>query len=76
MTDALERSDARACFTEELLPSSKADAVLPETLRVPLLWRIEGKAAHVQDVLRVAAVAERTVDHGPPAAALECPKTN
>ena len=59
----LERSDGNPFFTEELLASSRGGAVLPETLRDALLWRLDGKPARVQDVLRIAAVAGRTIDH-------------
>ena len=60
----LERSEGNPFFTEELLASSRPGTVLPDTLRDALLWRLEGKPASVQDVLRIAAVAGRTIDHG------------
>ncbi len=60
----LERSEGNPFFAEELLASASTDAVLPETLRDALLWRLDGRPASVQDVLRIAAVAGRTVDHG------------
>ena len=59
----LERSDGNPFFTEELLASSSAGAALPESLRDALLWRLDGKPPAVQDVLRIAAVAGRTLDH-------------
>ncbi len=60
----LERSEGNPFFAEELLASASADAVLPDTLRDALLWRLDGRPASVQHVLRIAAVAGRTVDHG------------
>ena len=60
----LTRSEGNPFFAEELLASSRPGTVLPDTLRDALLWRLEGKPTNVQDVLRIAAVAGRTIDHG------------
>jgi DNA-binding CsgD family transcriptional regulator/tetratricopeptide (TPR) repeat protein len=60
-----ERSEGNPFFTEELLASSfESGESLPESLRDTLLARVEARSAVVRDVLRIAAVAGRTVDHG------------
>ena len=60
----LERSEGNPFFTEELLASSREpDQPLPDSLRDILLSRVEAKSAGVRDVLRIAAVAGRTIDH-------------
>jgi predicted ATPase/DNA-binding CsgD family transcriptional regulator len=60
----LERSEGNPFFTEELLAASRADTEeLPRSLRDILLSRVEAQEPSVQDVLRLAAVAGRTVDH-------------
>jgi ATP/maltotriose-dependent transcriptional regulator MalT len=58
-----ERSEGNPFFTEELLASSSAGGGLPDSLRDALLWRLDGRPAAVQDVLRIAATAGRTLDH-------------
>lgn len=60
----LARSEGNPFFTEELLASShKAGEPLPESLRDTLLARVEAHSTGVRDVLRIAAVTGRTVDH-------------
>ena len=60
----LERSEGNPLFTEELLASSvEPGEPLPDSLRDTLLARVESQTTVVQDVLRIAAVAGRTVDH-------------
>ena len=60
----LERSEGNPLFTEELLASSvEPGEPLPDSLRDTLLARVESQTAVVRDVLRIAAVAGRTVDH-------------
>jgi DNA-binding CsgD family transcriptional regulator len=59
-----ERSEGNPFFTEELLAASSRGAdSLPDSLREALLYRVEGQPPPVQRVLRIAAVAGRTVDH-------------
>ncbi|MBV9413866.1 MAG: AAA family ATPase [Solirubrobacterales bacterium] len=59
-----ERSEGNPFFTEELLASSREPGEpLPDSLRDTLLARVESQSAEVRDVLRIAAVAGRTVDH-------------
>ena len=70
----LERSEGNPFFTEELLAASQgATGELPRSLRDILLTRVETHDAVVQDVLRVAAVAGRTVEHAFLAAAANVP---
>ena len=60
----LERSEGNPFFTEELLASAREPGErLPDSLRDTLLTRVESQSAVVRDVLRIAAVAGRTVDH-------------
>jgi DNA-binding CsgD family transcriptional regulator len=60
----LERSEGNPFFTEELLASSREPGEpLPESLRDILLARVESQSTVVRDLLRIAAVAGRTVDH-------------
>ncbi len=60
----LDRSEGNPFFAEELLAASQEEAsVLPRSLRDVLLSRVERQDAAVQDMLRIAAVAGRTVDH-------------
>ena len=59
----LDRSEGNPFFTEELLASSGSGTGLPESLRDALLWRLDGKPPAVQQVLRIASVAGRTLDH-------------
>jgi DNA-binding CsgD family transcriptional regulator len=60
----LDRSEGNPFFTEELLASSREPhEPLPDSLRDTLLTRVEARSAVVRDVLRIAAVAGRTVDH-------------
>ena len=57
----LERAEGNPFFTEELLASSGEP--LSDSLRDTLLARVESQPTAVGDVLRIAAVAGRTVDH-------------
>ena len=60
----LERSEGNPFFTEELLASSREPGEpLSDSLRDILLSRVEAQSAGVRDVLRIAAVAGRTIDH-------------
>ena len=60
----LERSEGNPFFTEELLASASAPgAALPESLRQALLLRVESHPEQVKAVLRIVAVAGRTIDH-------------
>lgn len=60
----LERSEGNPFFAEELLASSRrTDEPLPSALRDILLARVVAQPDAVRDVLRIAAVAGRTVDH-------------
>jgi DNA-binding CsgD family transcriptional regulator/tetratricopeptide (TPR) repeat protein len=60
----LERSEGNPFFTEELLASSrKPGELLPDSLRDTLLARVESQSTVVRDVVQIAAVAGRTVDH-------------
>ncbi|HEY2654141.1 MAG TPA: AAA family ATPase, partial [Solirubrobacteraceae bacterium] len=60
----LERSEGNPFFTEELLASSgKPGEPLPDSLRDVLLARVESQTTVVREMLRIAAVAGRTVDH-------------
>ena len=60
----LERSEGNPFFTEELLASSlQPGEPLPDSLRDTLLARVEARSTVVRDVLRIAAVTGRTVDH-------------
>ena len=71
----LERSEGNPFFTEELLAASQGDTgELPRSLRDILLTRVETHDAAVQDVLRIAAVAGRTVEHALLAAAANVPE--
>ena len=71
----LDRSEGNPFFTEELLAASQGNAgELPRSLRDILLTRVEMHDAAVQDVLRVAAVAGRTVEHAFLAAAADVPE--
>ncbi len=71
----LERSEGNPFFTEELLAALPGDTrELPRSLRDILLSRVETHDGAVQDVLRVAAVAGRTVEHAFLAAAADIPE--
>ncbi len=68
----LERSEGNPLFAEELLASSPgANEPLGSSLRDILLARVEAQSSAVRDVLRIAAVAGRTVDHALLAAAAD-----
>ncbi len=68
----LERSEGNPFFAEELLASSPgANEPLASSLRDILLARVEAQSSPVRDVLRIAAVAGRTVDHALLAAAAD-----
>ncbi len=68
----LERSEGNPFFAEELLASSSGtDEPLPSALRDILLARVEAQSDAVRDVLRIAAVAGRTVGHALLAAAAD-----
>jgi DNA-binding CsgD family transcriptional regulator len=67
-----ERSEGNPFFTEELLACSPDPCEpLPDSLRDTLLARVEARSTVVRDVLRIAAVTGRTVDHGLLAAVAE-----
>jgi class 3 adenylate cyclase len=58
------RAEGNPFFAEELLASSLSPgSALPESLRDTLLLRVEESSPDAQSVLRIAAVAGRTVDH-------------
>ena len=61
----LNRSEGNPFFTEELLAaaSSREGSALPQSLRDALLLRVEGLSEAAQSLLRIAAVAGRTIDH-------------
>jgi predicted ATPase/DNA-binding CsgD family transcriptional regulator len=62
--ELLARSDGNPFFTEELLASAgSAGAPLPASLRDTLLTRVDAHSHDVRTLLRVAAVAGRTVGH-------------
>ena len=68
----LGRSEGNPFFTEELLASSRQTGEqLPDSLRDILLSRVETHPSGVRDVLRIAAVAGRTIDHALLAAVTE-----
>jgi DNA-binding CsgD family transcriptional regulator len=68
----LERSEGNPFFTEELLASSlEPGEPLPDSLRDTLLARVEARSTVVRDMLRIAAVTGRTVDHALLAAVAE-----
>jgi predicted ATPase/DNA-binding CsgD family transcriptional regulator len=67
-----ERSEGNPFFIEELLASARQPGEpLPDSLRDILLARVESQSTVVRDVLRIAAVAGRTVDHALLAAVAE-----
>jgi DNA-binding CsgD family transcriptional regulator/tetratricopeptide (TPR) repeat protein len=57
------RSEGNPFFTEELLASRADEQDLPRTVRDTLRARVATLSELARDVLRVAAVAGRTVDH-------------
>src|SRR5215218_5352518 len=58
------RGEGNALYTEELLAASAdGTALLPETLRDALMTRVERLPGAAQQVVRIAAVAERPVRH-------------
>jgi DNA-binding CsgD family transcriptional regulator/tetratricopeptide (TPR) repeat protein len=61
-----ERSEGNPFYVEELLATSSGDLEigLPNTLRDALMVRVEVLSPAAQQVLRVASVAGRQVDHG------------
>jgi DNA-binding CsgD family transcriptional regulator/tetratricopeptide (TPR) repeat protein len=62
--ELLGRSDGNPFFTEELLASAGSPgAPLPASLRDTLLTRVDAHSPDVRTLLRVAAVAGRTVSH-------------
>jgi DNA-binding CsgD family transcriptional regulator len=68
----LERSEGNPFFTEELLASSREPCEpLPDSLRDTLLARVESQSTVVREVLQIAAVTGRTVDHALLAAVAE-----
>jgi DNA-binding CsgD family transcriptional regulator len=68
----LARSEGNPFFAEELLASSSGtNDPLPSALRDILLARVEAQPDAVRDLLRIAAVAGRTVDHALLAAAAD-----
>jgi class 3 adenylate cyclase/tetratricopeptide (TPR) repeat protein len=59
-----KRAEGNPFFAEELLAASLSPgAALPESVRDALMLRVEACSEDTQTVLRVAAVAGRTVDH-------------
>ena len=71
----LERSEGNPFFTEELLASAREPGEpLPDSLRDTLLARVASQSTVVCDVLRIAAVTGRTVDHALLAAVAELPE--
>ena len=64
LDNLLDRAEGNPFFTEELLATvHEPGAPLPESLRDTMLYRVEGSSPQVRDVLRVAAVTGREVDH-------------
>ena len=63
--DVLARSEGNAFFAEELLAAAaqRTGSALPPSLRDVLLIRFEALSERAQAVVRVAAVAGRTVGH-------------
>jgi DNA-binding CsgD family transcriptional regulator/tetratricopeptide (TPR) repeat protein len=59
----LSRSDGNPFFAEELLAAGAGHEPLPGSLRNLLLERVHGLPAAARDVVHVAAVAGRRVDH-------------
>ncbi len=60
----LALSDGNPFFAEELLAvSASPGAALPASLRDALLLRVESLSPAAQSLLRIAAVAGRTIDH-------------
>ena len=57
------RAQGNALYTEELLAASADTGELPATLRDALLGRFERLPGAAQEVVRVAAVAERPIGH-------------
>ena len=57
------RAQGNALYTEELLAASADTGELPATLRDALLGRFERLPSAAQEVVRVAAVAERPIGH-------------
>ncbi len=73
----LERSEGNPFFCEELLAASRESGdALPESLRDALLTRVDAQSADVRDVLRIAAVAGRMVDHALLAELADMPEKN
>jgi DNA-binding CsgD family transcriptional regulator/tetratricopeptide (TPR) repeat protein len=71
----LARSGGNPFFTEELLASShKPGEPLPASLRDTLLARVDAHSTSVRDLLRIAAVTGRTVDHALLAAVAQLPE--
>ena len=68
--DLLARSEGNPFFTEELLVASRrADESLSDSLRDTLLARVGSDRGELREVLQIAAVTGRTVDHALLAAA-------
>ena len=59
-----ERSDGNAFFAEELVATGDESGSLPSSLREVLAARLAALEDVTQNVVRVAAVAGRTVSHG------------
>jgi predicted ATPase/DNA-binding CsgD family transcriptional regulator len=71
----LERSEGNPFFIEELLASSREPGEpLPDSLRDIVLARVESQSTVVRDVLQIAAVAGRTVEHALLAAVADLPE--
>jgi predicted ATPase len=63
VTEIHNRSGGNPFFVEELLAASREDTAMPTALRDVVLARVEALSEPVQQVLQVAAVAGRRVDH-------------
>ncbi|WP_327587600.1 AAA family ATPase [Nonomuraea sp. NBC_00507] len=63
VTEIRARSGGNPFFVEELLAASREGTAMPAALRDVVLARVEALSEPVQQVLRVAAVAGRRVDH-------------
>jgi DNA-binding CsgD family transcriptional regulator len=60
----LARSDGNPFFAEELLAASGSPGgALPESLRDALMLRVDSLSGRAQSLVRIAAVAGRTIDH-------------
>jgi len=77
LTDAIYgRSDGNPLFTEELVAArlTHADGSLPDTLRDALLQRVDDLPPTARDVVRAAAAAGRSAQHGLLATVVDLPE--